>query len=220
MTARVQPRIEAHAFARPVIDLFAPGGLDWEQAAETSVRLSPTPVDAQPSAYVRALAASRVYGTLEVVEVSAATSGDAFYVRLRWQAANPQRAITDNDVFADACAVMFPLAGGDAPLATMGSPEHPVQAWHWRAGTEVPFVVNATGLGTSTRLPHHAVTAAAEWARDRWSVVFRRPLDGAGVPLQPHVTLPVAFAVWQGCNAERAGLASRTPAWLDLDIAT
>lgn len=220
MTAPAQVRIAAHSVGQVGLELLAPGGAAWDDIAEVHVPLSPTPLDAQPSAYVRASRAARVHGTLAAVNVAAATSEGALYVRLRWHQENPQSAITDNDTFADACAVMFPLSGSNAPLATMGSADRPVQAWHWRAGTEVPFVVTATGLGTVARLPHHPVTVAAEWARDRWSVVFRRSLEGSGVPLKPGATLSAAFAVWQGWNAERAGLASHTPAWVALDLAT
>lgn len=220
MTAPTQIKIVAREFRPAGLELLAPGGAAWDEITEIRVPLSPTPLDAQPSAYVRASWARHAHGTLASVNVAAATSEGALYLRLRWHAESPRAAITDNDSFADACAIMFPLRGDDAPLATMGSPDRPVQAWHWRAGTEAPFVVTASGLGTVTRMPHQPVTVAAEWARDRWSVVFRRSFDAVGVPLKLGAVVPAAFAVWQGWNAERAGLASHTPAWLALDLTT
>lgn len=220
MTAPTQLRIVANASARPGTELLAPGGAAWRGIAETSVPLAPTPLAAQPSAYVQAARAGRPHGGVGTLAVAAAVADGALYLRLRWACPNPRPAITDNNVFADACAVMFPLDGLTAELATMGSPTAPVQAWHWRAGTAQPFVLTAEGLGTTTRLAHHPVTVAAEWARDAWSVVFRRALDGQGVPLWSGKTVPAAFAVWQGANEERAGLASHTPAWTELQIST
>ncbi len=220
MTTPTQLRITAGHTTWPGLELLAPRGSAWDRLPETRLRLSPTPLDAQPSAYVRVSRAERPYGTLPAVDVAAAVTDGALYLRLRWQEALPHPAITDNDVFADACAIMFPRDGIDADLQTMGSPERPVEAWHWRAGTELPFVLNATGLGTATRLAHHALTAAAEWQSGQWSVVFRRVLDGPGVPLKPATIVPAAFAVWQGWNAERAGLASCTLEWAALEIAT
>ncbi|MCC7366285.1 MAG: hypothetical protein IT303_18150 [Dehalococcoidia bacterium] len=208
-------RIPAH-LAAAAADL-APRGTAWTQAGEHAVPLAPTPLEAQPSAYVRTAWAARSYGTLPSVAVAAAVAGGALHVRLRWAAPSPRTGITDNNVYADACALLFPADGREAVLATMGDDRSPVEAWHWRAGTSLPFVLTARGAGTSERRPHHDLTADAAWDHGEWAVVFRRSLTAAGVPLRTG-DLPFGIAIWQGANEERAGLASHTPAWLALEV--
>lgn len=219
MTAPARIRIHAQQVAVPGLELLAPGGIAWVECSELRIPLTPTPLKAQPSAYVQAAWAVKPYGTLTAVNVSAAIADYALFVRLRWSCSSPVRAITDNDVFADACAVMFPADGADGQAPLMGEPGRPVELWQWRAGTDAPFVLTATGPGTSTRLGHHAVAVASEWSGDRWTVVFRRALDAPGVTLGPGHVVPAGFAVWQGSNSERAGLAAHTPDWISLDIA-
>ena len=80
----------------------------------------------------------------------------------------PWRLISDINVYPDACAMLFPADGREAEFGTMGSPKHPVQGWHWRAGTDLPFAVTATGIGTVERAKEHPVQARARWA-PAWS---------------------------------------------------
>ncbi|MGB4864169.1 MAG: ethylbenzene dehydrogenase-related protein [Tepidiformaceae bacterium] len=191
----------------------------WHAAQEIEAPLEPTPLEAQPSAYVRTAWADRKHGATPSVRAAAAVADGVLHVRLRWAALNPRPAITDNNVFADACALLFPLDGMTAELSTMGDEAHPVQAWHWRAGTAVPFVVEATGLATTTRLPNpQAVSVEAVWNGGEWSVVLSRALDAPGVPLRPGTSVPLGIAIWQGALEERAGLASHTPRWLALEL--
>ena len=88
-----------------------------------------------------------------------------------------------------------------------------------RAGAPIPFVVTATGLGTTARQPApHGVAVEAAWAGGEWTVVFSRAQAGAGVPLRGGTSTPLALAIWQGAAEERAGLASHTPGWLSLEL--
>lgn len=215
MTAPAAVTIAARRLAAEP-NTLGPRGKGWEGAAETRLDLAPTPLDGQSSAYVRSAWASREYGMLGALHVAAVVSGGGLHIRLRWAAPTPQAGITDNDVFADACAVMFPANGTDAEM--MGSEAKPVHLWHWRAGTHEAFVLAATGPGTSKRAANHPVSVQDEWLRDEWAVVFSQPLQTGDLPLHPGATTPVAFAVWQGCNNERAGLASHTPEWHMLEI--
>jgi DMSO reductase family type II enzyme heme b subunit len=218
MTAGTLISVTAARLAEAGPQLLAPAGTSWKNVSETAVSLAPTPLDAQPSAYVRASWANRAHGALASVGLSAAVAGDALYLRLRWAAAEPRLAITDNDTYADACAVLFPLDGKAAELSTMGDERSPVQAWHWRAGTALPFVITATGLGTVTRLPNHAVSVGAAWESGSWSVIFKRDLQEQGVPLSAGGSVPLGIAVWSGANSERAGLKAHTPAWITLNL--
>ena len=218
MTAPAAERIVAVQTSGGLPGSFGPRGAGWEAAQEVEVPLAPTPLEAQPSAYVREAWAARKHGATPSVRAAAAVCDGVAHVRLRWAALNPRPAITDNNVFADACAVMFPLDGRAAVLATMGDPARPVEAWHWRAGTADAFVLRGTGLGTTTRqaLPH-GVSVEAAWNAGEWAVVFSRGVEADGVPLAAG-RVPVAFAVWQGAVEERAGLASHTPEWLTLQL--
>lgn len=219
MTAVTASRIVGARIAPTKDGPLGPLSAGWGAAVEVEVPLEPTPLEVQPSAYVRTAWADRKHGVTPSVRAAAAVAGGVLHVRLRWKALNPRPAITDNNVFADACAVLFPLDGKGAELATMGDAAHPVQAWHWRAGTAIPFVIQATGLGTVTRqAPPHGVSVEATWNADEWSVVFSRPLEEQGVPIRGGATVPIGIAVWQGALEERAGLKSHTPGWLTLEV--
>ncbi len=187
---------------------MAPDAPEWARAAEAVVALEPTPLRDQPSAYVQTAWSDRPRGDIGEVRVRALTNAGALALRLDWAAARPRRLVSDINVYADACAVLFPARGGPLELATMGTPEHPVQGWYWRAGTEEPFVITATGLGSVARASEHEVSARARWSGGRWQVVLARPLDSEGVLLTHDSTTPVGFAVWSGSAGERAGLKS------------
>ncbi len=114
--------------------------------------------------------------------------------------------------------MLFPADGREAEFDTMGSPEHPVQGWHWRAGTDLPFVVTATGIGTVERAKEHPVQVRSRWSEGRWQVVLAGPLGAGGMPLRKGSGLPVAFAVWSGAARERAGLKSYSPQACELRL--
>jgi DMSO reductase family type II enzyme heme b subunit len=189
---------------------------EWTDVPESSFALVPTPLEAQPSAYVRAAWHGRPRGAIPTISVRAASADGQLLLRLRWAAAEPNRGITDSNVYADACAVLFP-AIGHAPLDTMGSPEEPVIAWYWRAGGE-PLVSRATGLGTVSRLSPHNLEAVATWVAGEWVVVLSSPLGAAEPVLDHGKATDVAFAAWLGAASERAGLKSYTPSWQTLRI--
>jgi DMSO reductase family type II enzyme heme b subunit len=191
--------------------LLAPDAVEWGRAAEAVVPIGPTPLDRLPSAYVQVAWRDRPRGGIGEVRVRAAAGGGSLAVRLDWAALRPSRLISDVNVYPDACAVLFPADGREAELGTMGSPNHPVQGWHWRAGTDLPFVVTATGIGTVERAKEHPVQARARWSEGRWQVVLAGPLGAEGMPLRKGSALPVAFAVWSGAARERAGLKSYSP---------
>ncbi len=218
MTAGTITVVTAQRLNASAAELLAPASQTWAKAAGTPVALSPTPLDAQPSAYVRTAWSGRGHGNLASANLAAVVTGDALYLRLRWDAPQPVHAITDNHTFADACAILFPNDGKGAELSTMGDERRPVQAWHWRAGTALPFVITATGLGTATRVPNHPVSVGAAWEGGSWSVVFRRDLAESGVPLSAGSSVPVGVAIWSGANGERAGIKAHTPAWLTLEL--
>jgi DMSO reductase family type II enzyme heme b subunit len=217
MAVEVVP-IEVCKLEAALEQLLAPDSPEWDRAAETVVPVAPTPLDRLPSAYVQVSWRDRPRGGIGEVRVRAAAGADGLAVRLDWAVLRPSRLISDVNVFPDACAVLFPADGREAELGTMGSPEHPVQGWHWRAGTDLPFAVTATGIGTVERAVEHPLQGRARWAEGRWQVVLAGPLGAEGMPLRKGSALPVAFAVWLGVVRERAGLKSYSPQACELRL--
>lgn len=208
------PIVAARVTAAAAKD-FGPWTGAWPAPIEVS--LAPTPLDTQPSAYIQQVWRDRAYGATPFVKVSAASSPRALHLRLEWPAESPRFGLSDNNVFADACGVMFPASAG-APPAFMGTPGSPVETWYWRAGAETPFVASAEGAGTVTRRASHDLTAAAEWRAGSWAVVFAYPTHEGEGPLREGSSVPVAFAAWCGAAEERAGLAAYSPTWYSLTV--
>jgi hypothetical protein len=63
----------------------------------------------------------------------------------------------------------------------------------------------STGFGTTTHREQQTVEGQGVWANGRWQVTFTRPLAATGAEatsLDGVSQAPVAFAVWNGSNAE------------------
>jgi len=203
-------------------ELIDPSSEAWKKARSATVVLSPTPVEMQPTEYVRASWKGRPYGGASSMAVRALHNGAEIFFRLQWNDESPDGKIADINQFADAAAVLFPLVD-DAPLLGMGAKDKPVNAWLWRADWERPKNVAAQGMGTTQRRDDPALAATARHARGRWHVVVSRSLNGKSSPagtvsLTPGTASKVAFAVWQGGNQERAGIKAFSPDWQDLQI--
>lgn len=203
--------IDARRVRASLDTLIAPDATEWERADEVAVVLEPTPLDRQPSAYVQVAWQDRPRSTLRQLRVRALSNASGLALRLEWPTVRPQRRISDVNVYADACAALFPADGKKADFSTMGTARQPVQGWHWRAGTDDPFVITAKGLGTVERNPVHSVEARSRWTEGTWQVVLTRPFRGEGVPIAAGARLPVAFAIWSGAARERAGLKVYSP---------
>ena len=188
--------------------LLASEATEWGGAAEAVVPVGPTPLERLPSAYVQVSWRDRPRSGIGEMRVRAATNGGGLAVRLEWGALRPSRRISDVNVYPDGCALLFPADGREAEFGTMGSEKHPVGGWHWRAGTELPFVVTARGIGTVERAKEHPVQVRSRWSEGRWQVVLAGPVGSGGIPLGKRSGLPVAFAVWSGAARERGGVKS------------
>ncbi|MCC7366275.1 MAG: hypothetical protein IT303_18100 [Dehalococcoidia bacterium] len=185
-------------------ELADPAAPAWGGAEAVSITLGPVPIGAQPTAYIREAWAGRSYGTTGAATLAAASDGERLYLRLEW----PDGA-TPNGEFQDAVAAMFP-AGGDAPVATMGDHDRPVELWFWENGRG-PLRLTSRGPGVVRKEAADGVAARGDLAGGRWSVVLSGPKPAAGKP--------VGVAVWDGSNDERAGLAAVSQEWLQLELA-
>ena len=203
-------------------ELLDPTGAVWQRVAADEVALTPTPIEQQPSEYVRVAWKERPYGLLPRVQVQALHNGDKIFFRLSWEDASQDDRIADTNQFTDAAAVLFPIAP-DAPVAGMGLPGKPVNAWLWRPDWPVPKNVSVEGVGSTQRRDDASLAGGARHQDSRWQVVISRTFALNGSPkgsiaLAPGAASRVAFAVWQGANQERAGVKAYSPDWIDVQI--
>jgi len=198
--------------------LLDPGARVWGAAEAVQLNLVGTPVAMQPSEYIVSTVQQAEVGAIQRLEVRALHNGAQFALRLSWADPEVDRDVSEPGAFADGAAVMFPF-GADAPLVTMGSPDQPVNQWHWRADQETPNNVTTAGLGTTYRTPTSRVEARASWQNGTWTVVLLRDLETDDpdhhAPLRADRPLKAAFCVWQGAAQERAGLKAYSPAWTE-----
>jgi DMSO reductase family type II enzyme heme b subunit len=116
----------------------------------------------------------------------------------------------------DSVAVQFPLSipsGVEKPYFGMGDASNPVNIWRWASGTteapESAALMNARGFADI--IPRDAAAAGLQatgiYTDGTWRVVMTRPLtpaDGAAdIRFEEGRFIPIAFAAWDGSNAER-----------------
>lgn len=203
-------------------ELLDPMGIAWQRVAADEVSLLPTPIELQPTEYVRVAWKDRPYGQLPKLEVQGLHNGDKVFFRLAWDDPTEDTAIADTIHFTDAAAVLFPIAP-DAPLSGMGVPGKPVNAWIWRPDWPSPRNVAIEGVGTTQRRDDPSLATKSRRADGRWLVVISRSFAADGAPqgtaaLGPGTPSRIGFAVWQGANQERAGIKAYSPDWVDLQI--
>lgn len=204
-------------------EMLGPGNRIWDQAEEEVVPLVPTPLGNQVSLYVVNSWVNRSYGLIKELKVRGLHNGQHLFFRLQWESDHGVVQITDNDVFPDGCGILFPLKG-DADIMTMGSPDWPVNAWHWRADFgDQPYNVTSTGAGSAVRHVNNYLMARSQWLGSLWRVAIGRPMRVPepilqSVVLVPGLTLKVGYAVWSGANRERAGIKAFSGQWRSANI--
>ncbi len=203
-------------------EFASPGATVWSNAESHEIELVGVPGSMQPSAYLASTAQDRKAGKQTKVRVSSLHNGKEISFRLEWS--NPQQNLerTDTHIFPDGAALLFPL-GDDAPLATMGDKDQPVNGWHWRADRRDKAQNNvAQGLGTTQVTDNETVNANATYDNGLWSLVFQRSLGTSPATNMKQfavgATAKVAYAVWDGGNKERGGLKVFSPLWLELEL--
>lgn len=202
--------------------LLDPASPEWEKVPVETVNMGGTPLANQPSRYIRTVWADRPIGRVRFLDVRAAHNGKDLLLRLEWRDESHDTDFNGRG-FPDGAGVLFPL-NGDAPLATMGSEEAPVNAWFWRADEpEAARNVRAQGIGTVEDTEKSRVSARADWKDGAWRVVLARPLGvadqkGEAVQLAAGGSTKVAFAVWEGGSGERAGIKAFSKQWRELNL--
>jgi DMSO reductase family type II enzyme heme b subunit len=210
-------RIPDGIYLRSVND---PDDIIWDRLPEYRVHVMPAPA-VHPSVELRVNYDDPGYD----VYLHLARTSDRLYVRMRWRDDTRDTATTKNR-FRDAAAVQFSL-GDDATSYLMGSgPQEPVNIWYWPGdGTPVQNLA-AGGYGSTTILPTQSVTGAAIYEENdgdpnEWAVVMSRPLAVTGdyEATFRRLEVPIAFAVWQGSDAQRDGFKHVSDGWVILDMA-
>ncbi len=203
-------------------ELLSPEAKAWQDAPVNEVVLSPTPLEMQPTEYIRVSRNGRPYGVDSSMKVSALHNGNSVFFHLVWQDDSEDGPIKDINQFADAAAIMFPMVE-DAPLIGMGIKGKPVNVWLWRADWKRPKNVSAEGMGTTVRREDPALSSAVRHADGQWDLIVGRSLKEKRSPqgtveLAPGSVTKIAFAVWQGAAQERAGLKAFSPDWQELEL--
>lgn len=176
------------------------------------VELIAAPTAMQPGGYVRAAYRERVQPTTPAVDLEVASQSGRWSVAVQWPCPTPVREVRgDPGLFCDALALLAPSAD-DSPWITMGAPGHGVDGMLWRADGDALLRVSAEGLGTVKRAPApEAWSAVAGWKAGTWRVeIALRGWESLDARRQ------LAVAVWRGAEAERGGLKSVSPGWIEV----
>lgn len=184
--------------------LSNPTASAWNDAPTETVPLSSAPSGA-PSANDT---------SIEQMNVQTARSEGTLFVRLTWSDATEDGNVTPSQYetprttsFADAVAVQFPANASAEPGIAMGGPDAMVNVWWWN-GAQGGQELLAAGPSTTTPFGNASVEANGTYRDGRWHVVFERELAPDAddrTELDVNQDVNVAFAVWNGSNAERAG---------------
>ncbi|HEY3358542.1 MAG TPA: hypothetical protein VGQ83_35165 [Polyangia bacterium] len=150
-------------------------------------------------------------------EAQAVLTGARLYVRLRWDDATEnrwhgpavapyardriyKRPTTDPAAFFDGAAVMLPNGPGwraRFPGLMMGDAAAPVRIFFWRHGDQ-PAVLDGGGRGAVSPRPGVAFDAAVVRDERGYVGVFV-------LPAPADAAAPLAFAIWDGAQAQRNG---------------
>ena len=153
--------------------------------------------------------------------VQLARTSERFYVRLRW--ADPtEDTATLRDRFRDGAAIEFSDSDDSVSYMMGTDAQNPVNIWYWHPDDNRVESLAAGSPGSLTRLERQPVTGASAYRTGRspddsqWIVVMSRPLASEGdhqVSFERD-TIPVAFALWQGADAQRDGLKLVSQNWI------
>ncbi|MBL3574958.1 dimethylsulfide dehydrogenase [Rhodovulum sulfidophilum] len=153
--------------------------------------------------------------------VQLARTSERFYVRLRWVDPTHDTS-TLRDRFRDGAAIEFSESDDSVSYMMGTDAESPVNIWYWHPDGDRVESLAAGSPGSLTRLDRQPVTGASEYRAghgpddSQWIVVMSRPLASEGdhqVSFERD-TIPVAFALWQGADAQRDGLKLVSLNWI------
>lgn len=185
----------------------------WSKQQVENVKLMPTPMGMQPTAYIRNSRADMPHGQIAEMQVASVHDGDTLAIYLSWEGVSPE-----GGDFPDAAAVAFPVKGNPI-LIMMGAKDAPLHLLHWKANKGVVSKM-AAGIGFSDPGPALKISSKARAEGNRWHLVLTRALGkGTGIaPVYPGIETKVGFALWKGENDERAGLKAFSIDWAPFTV--
>jgi len=185
------------------------------------IGLMPTPLQMQPTEYIRASWESRKYGQTPKLEVASVHDGEMWALHASWHGNSPTPggSVDPLSIFPDAFAIALPVRNNPV-LALMGSKDAPIHYLRWSADKKELVSMLATGIGLSLPGPELKRSAQAVMQGTAWHVVIARTLgEGKDVaPLAAGKKTAVGFALWRGSNEERAGIKAFSIDWTELAL--
>lgn len=180
-------------------DLSTPGGDAWSELDAREI-----PMASAPSG----LPGANVVGT-EAVDVKTAHTDSDLYVWMQWEDDTKNVNESSLDTFTDGAAVQLPANVTTSPTVELGSQDTPVNLWYW-TGADGAEEALAGGYnpGSITAMENTTIETNARYQEGTWTVVMERSLvtdDDARADFDTETDVDIAFAVWDGANAERSG---------------
>ena len=203
--------------ARRVEDIrnyVSPSSPNWSQIPSTHIEMMPTPLQMQPTEYIRRSWENKPYGQSGKLDVASVHDGETWALRGTWQGSGP--GATD---FPDALAIALPVRNNPA-LALMGAKDAPIHYLRWSADKKEVLSLLATGIGFSQPGPQLKCSAQAVVDGTVWQLVITRALrTGKDIaPLAAGKKTGIGFALWRGSNDERAGIKAFSIDWVELEL--
>jgi len=180
-------------------ELATPSGDAWSDVDAREIPLTSAPSGLPEASIVNT----------EAVEVKTAHTDSELYVWLQWEDQTRNTSEGSLDSFTDGAAVQVPANVTTSPTVELGSQDSPVNLWYWTAA-EGPEEALAGGYnpGSITTMENATIETNALYQDGTWTVVMERSLvtdDQARADFDSDQDIDIAFAVWDGDNAERAG---------------
>lgn len=177
--------------------LASPSADAWEDVESREVPLAGAPSGLPNAASV----------STDVVTVETARTESDLFVRMQWTDDTMNDSTDAPTAFADGAAIQVPVNATTQPDIALGSQDTPVNVWYWSADEGAEEIV-AGGQGSITEMDDTSVETRAVHEDGTWTVVMHRSLAADGenrASLAVDSDVDVAFAVWDGANAERSG---------------
>lgn len=122
--------------------------------------------------------------------------------------------------YSDAVALQFPAqktSGIRKPYFLFGDLENAVHLWFADLANDESRLYEGRGSENVIESEAREPEMVASYDQGRWSVIFKRPRRGPGVPFDEGTFVPIAATVWDGFNEERGNRRGLT-SWYNVYI--
>ncbi|MDZ7850522.1 MAG: ethylbenzene dehydrogenase-related protein [Halodesulfurarchaeum sp.] len=180
-------------------ELSTPNGAAWSEVESREIPLTSAP---------SGLPGANVVST-EAVSVKTAHTDSTLYVRMQWDDRTENVSESSLKAFTDGAAVQLPANVSTEPAVELGSQDTPVNLWYWTGASGAEeALAGGYNPGSITAMENTTIETTASHEDGTWTVVFERSLetgDDARADFDLETDVDIAFAVWDGANAERSG---------------